>query len=365
MSLDNYRNTLLALMMMAIGVQGISQNLIQNPSFEVYNDCPKEHGTFAEDIPHWGSPTEGSTDYFNVCSTSMGVSNFIGDQEPQDGDAYAGFYMYAPNDYREYVQTKLAEPLKPGISYEVSFYVSLSDKSYYGVKKFGVLFAKDELKSSVRQVLTKGELVTKLYNGFHFIELFNIKKTIEQEKWVKISGEFVAKGYERYMVIGNYHKNDRTDLMETQAQGAKKASYYYIDNVHVEALTDFSLGVTHVFDNLNFETDKFEIKGPAIKELKRLHSYLKQDSRYHIAIMGHTDNVGGSDYNHELSQKRAKAVSDYLIKLGIDKGRIQWEGYGNDKPVDTNNTEIGRKTNRRVEFVITEFDDADVEEGGF
>jgi outer membrane protein OmpA-like peptidoglycan-associated protein len=72
-----------------------------------------------------------------------------------------------------------------------------------------------------------------------------------------------------------------------------------------------------------------------------------------VEVGGHTDNVGVAKQNQELSQKRAEAVVNYLVTRGnIDKSRLIAKGYGSDKPVADNNTNLGRQKNRRVEFVI-------------
>lgn len=74
-----------------------------------------------------------------------------------------------------------------------------------------------------------------------------------------------------------------------------------------------------------------------------------------MVINGHTDNVGEEAYNLKLSKKRAKAVTAYLVLKGIDKQRVYPKGFGETKPVDTNDTKEGRRNNRRVEFeIITE-----------
>ncbi len=67
-----------------------------------------------------------------------------------------------------------------------------------------------------------------------------------------------------------------------------------------------------------------------------------------MAVEGHTDATGDDDYNQELSQRRALAVVDYLTKAGIDESRLRGEGFGESKPVADNETEAGRKQNRRV-----------------
>src|SRR5262249_30686105 len=73
-----------------------------------------------------------------------------------------------------------------------------------------------------------------------------------------------------------------------------------------------------------------------------------------IEIQGHTDNVGGKDYNQELSQQRANAVKEYLVKLGVEAGRLDTKGYGETKPIAPNINEQGKAKNRRVQFMILE-----------
>ena len=73
-----------------------------------------------------------------------------------------------------------------------------------------------------------------------------------------------------------------------------------------------------------------------------------------IEISGHTDNQGGEAYNQKLSENRAKSVFEYLLNNGIDKSRLSYKGYGEEKPVDSNDTEEGRANNRRTEFKILE-----------
>jgi outer membrane protein OmpA-like peptidoglycan-associated protein len=74
----------------------------------------------------------------------------------------------------------------------------------------------------------------------------------------------------------------------------------------------------------------------------------------HVRIEGHTDNVGGAAYNLALSQRRAASVLKWLVSHGIEKKRLESHGYGLTKPIDVNTTDDGRRSNRRVEFHITE-----------
>ena len=73
-----------------------------------------------------------------------------------------------------------------------------------------------------------------------------------------------------------------------------------------------------------------------------------------ISIQGHTNALGTDDYNLNLSQSRAKVVFDFLTEKGIDEKRLSYEGFGELKPIENNDTEIGKRKNRRVEFLILE-----------
>jgi outer membrane protein OmpA-like peptidoglycan-associated protein len=71
-----------------------------------------------------------------------------------------------------------------------------------------------------------------------------------------------------------------------------------------------------------------------------------------VRIEGHTDNVGGAAFNMKLSEGRAASVRAWLVKHGIAASRLTSTGFGQTRPVDTNETDEGRRNNRRVEFHI-------------
>jgi outer membrane protein OmpA-like peptidoglycan-associated protein len=196
----------------------------------------------------------------------------------------------------------------------------------------------------------------------------------DTKDWIQVYTQFTAKGTERFMTLGNFKRNARTRLFKTK-KSAKHGAYYYVDMVMVEALdkvdvvsnssvsdkkvdVDFELDKTHVFENLLFEFDRFRLHDPAKKEMLALYEYLNEESSFSITIGGHTDSVGSDAYNLWLSKKRAEAVAHHLLKLGLDKDRIQWQGYGGSQPIATNDNELGRQQNRRVEFVIAKVEGA-------
>lgn len=82
-------------------------------------------------------------------------------------------------------------------------------------------------------------------------------------------------------------------------------------------------------------------------EILKSHVELKN-----VRVEGHTDNVGAGELNRKLSKARATAVTDWLVKHGIDKSRVTAEGFGPTRPLQPNDTDAGRSANRRVEFHI-------------
>lgn len=105
--------------------------------------------------------------------------------------------------------------------------------------------------------------------------------------------------------------------------------------------------------NVQFDTDKAVVKDKYNDDIKRVADFMKEFPDTTASIEGHTDNIGSAAYNQKLSEKRANGVRQYLIdKFGIDGSRITATGYGLAKPVAGNDTEEGRKENRRVEAVM-------------
>lgn len=111
-------------------------------------------------------------------------------------------------------------------------------------------------------------------------------------------------------------------------------------------------GRSYTIRDINFDTDSYKLNRQARFIIEEFAEFLKDHPQIRVEVQGHTDNVGGHDYNLFLSDDRAKAVYDYLIELGIAKSRLSYKGYGLTKPIDTNTTEEGRARNRRTEFFI-------------
>ncbi|MGD8859969.1 MAG: OmpA family protein [Myxococcales bacterium] len=112
-----------------------------------------------------------------------------------------------------------------------------------------------------------------------------------------------------------------------------------------------------ILERIEFETDKAKIRSVSEPVMQAVLSVLQQhDEITLIAIEGHTDNRGKAAYNKQLSQRRAQAVRQWLIDHGIAARRMRAEGFGMERPIESNYTDEGRQANRRVEFHIVEID---------
>lgn len=107
-------------------------------------------------------------------------------------------------------------------------------------------------------------------------------------------------------------------------------------------------------NNIFFDFDDYTLRKESYPELNRLLDYLKTIKFTKIIIEGHTDDIGDDAYNLKLSMNRAHSVADYLLSKGIDKSKIQTEGYGSKRPIAPNTSEENRQQNRRVEISIKE-----------
>jgi outer membrane protein OmpA-like peptidoglycan-associated protein len=103
--------------------------------------------------------------------------------------------------------------------------------------------------------------------------------------------------------------------------------------------------------NILFETGKSAIQQESLPVIDQIFDLLKSNSTLNVSIEGHTDNVGDAASNKKLSGDRAKAVTNVIIAKGIDKARLSFIGWGQEKPVADNRTDEGRTKNRRVEIV--------------
>ncbi len=119
------------------------------------------------------------------------------------------------------------------------------------------------------------------------------------------------------------------------------------------SLSKLQIGFKTILRNIYFDTGKATLKPESFQELEKLEKMLKENTSYTIEISGHTDKIGSAELNKKLSKNRAKAVVKYLTDKGVESNRLIAVGYGEEKPLASNDDELeGREINRRTEFEI-------------
>lgn len=146
--------------------------------------------------------------------------------------------------------------------------------------------------------------------------------------------------------IGVYQDRQQAKLRERLAASGVSVTRSG-DNILLNMPSDITFGV-----------DQSEITPGFYETLNSVAIVLKEFDKTTISVLGHADATGSDQYNLELSQRRALAVSNYLAAQGVDPGRLSAIGYGESRPVADNSTAQGRTLNRRVEIIIDPIDSA-------
>ena len=110
-----------------------------------------------------------------------------------------------------------------------------------------------------------------------------------------------------------------------------------------------------ITEKIQFAVDSAKIEAASFDLLNEIAKVMSENKHItKVQVEGHTDSDGGAKYNRKLSDKRSKSVVAYLVKAGVDEGRMVAKGFGLEKPIETNDTREGKEANRRVEFNILE-----------
>ena len=103
---------------------------------------------------------------------------------------------------------------------------------------------------------------------------------------------------------------------------------------------------------IHFEVNKYDVHDALLEQIKSFALFLRENTGYQVIIYGHTDNIGSSQANKVLSQKRAEAVKEGLIRYQINETRLTSIGMGDQNPIADNTTPKGRAANRRIEIEL-------------
>lgn len=360
-------------------------NLVINPGFEqverTYCSWTTDIAKFNAAVTGWSSPTQTTPDHF---STTLDPECWAhpkkhsgGRQSTHSGSAMIGVKIYGkgntPSYWHEYVQAELPDTLRSGVRYIAECWVLRAARSNEASNNIGIAFQSVPISTRDRLPL--------------YITPYANEEKVIKGGWHKVRGVFDATGTEKFLLIGNFY-GDEVTTHERQPDG-ERGAYYFIDDVnvriappgtpltakpkesvpppprpvvpdHVSSTTvdihqvEPVVGTRVRLDNVQFEFDKSELLPGYEKELDKLVALMTDFPYLRVEIEGHTDDQGSDDYNLRLSDARAKAVVDHLLKKQVEKERLSWKGYGESKPLQPNDGEANRAINRRVEFRIIE-----------
>ncbi len=338
---------------------GHAQNLIKNASFEAYDNCPMNTTSFEHLVKEVTLPSSSSADYFNACSAGdFGVpKNLRGQERAADGQAYAGLYFYALNDYREYLQFETLNTLRKKYPYKLSFKVSLAETSTMAVKNMSVMLVSRKVRMPNSATITPSRLDLLEIFDFQEVKLTADNSLGQKEGWVTLSAEFTAKGFENHIVIGNFKDNVDTKVIKTDGTIENSDfAYYFVDDFSLEALPrlDYEKDKIYVLERDPFKPKGYKLDKSAIESINKIYSYLRENAEVQLKITGHAADRNTPEYNQFISSLRARAVALYLKELGIDESRLVWEGVGDTRPLRNGKVNQDKGSNSRVEFVMTE-----------
>jgi hypothetical protein len=222
-----------ALLLLSITALSQNANLVPNPSFEEYIDCPDNPGRIWKAEP-WVA-VKGSVDYFHECGTNnQGVpQNWGGLQEARSGHGYIGIAVCASPlavtnpfmaNVREFAGVPLTEPLMVGVEYRVEFFINLSDFTCYAIRNIGAYLSQGQPLDQIDHLLSRQPQLK--YNEEAFLD--------NKTDWVRLSGNFTAQGGENFLTIGNFDDDDNTDTLAIPCNNSgQNSAYYFIDDVSV------------------------------------------------------------------------------------------------------------------------------------
>ncbi len=382
-----------ALMIMA-RVVAPAQSVIQlvNPSFEdLARHSHTPRGWYDCGFPGESPPDVQPDPTFQVSKTAY------------DGDTYLGMVV-RDNDTWEAVSQKLSTSLVKGKCYEFSIFLARSE-SYISVSR---------MTEEQANYITPAKL--RIWGGFDYCDkqyLLGETKLVISTRWLEYKFKFEPIGNYTHIVIqafyntptlfpynGNILIDKASDIKEipcdkpivevadpaekpvpkvaekappktdttkpknpTASLGTKPKATPdkkpdetkpVLENVKISELksTDLKEGQTIRIDNLYFEADKAIITQNSFSVLDDIYTFLSKNAAVSIEIGGHTNGLPSDEYCDKLSNDRAKAVYDYLLKKGIEKMRVQYKGYGKRQRIASDATLEGRRKNQRVEIKI-------------
>lgn len=283
------------------------------------------------------------------------------------GNNFVGFYMFSlQSNIREYIEVPLLDELEACKTYEIRFQITLDRRSVYGIDHVSIAFTQSKIKVDHKNIIDLEPTVT------HRSE----KLSKVESNWYEVVDTLKVSGGERYMTIGNFFDDEHTNAIIQKKHQSVKFAYYFIDNIRLKEIPSLSncnyakviekdleeesyqdidepLKVqVFKFYNIEFELNSDELLSSSYIDLLSITQMMTENPNIRVEIDGHTDNLGNEAYNQKLSEKRAEKIAQYLVESGIEQERLTTRGFGSSVPIYENDSESGRRKNRRVEVKI-------------
>lgn len=249
------------------------------------------------------------------------------------------------------------------LSNEVYDVVILFNKDTVGVTQYSIPLLTDgakltytknfkvDMPTEIQKMLAESNTTNEVYEE----RIKSIEKQAEETKAVVAPSTYAMSSTTHVEVKPEYTpepevlKKTAQKPEQTEEAVTKESS---LEHFHLKE-EQFVSGCRSILRHVYFEFDKSDLKPESFKELNNLVCLLTEYPGNRLEISGHTDNIGSHAYNTELSQKRAQAIVDYLINQGVETNRLIAKGYGETRPLASNDDEKeGRKFNRRTEFYV-------------
>jgi outer membrane protein OmpA-like peptidoglycan-associated protein len=340
------------------------QNLVKNPSLEIYDGRIIDGWQIVAATPDIASrnneipPRNLFMNPFNAAPENPRKLSFL----PFGNICFCQWFDLLGS---EVMQVELLEPLKRKKQYLVSLYIIRKTISEPPIHEVSVSFS--------RRPLIPAEYPFNYRIPYLSLHTSTKEAISDPNKWVRVKGIYEATGGERFLSIGNFYGANRGVLeISKPVPGDIKGKYYCYDNVsvyplelaHLDEQTDFVEEITEIsvvpsketitLEDAGFAFGQYQLLESSLATLDKLADYLTRETSLKVTISGHTDNIGSMEDNLQLSLNRAKAVMNYLLSKGISVERMNVKSFGEAQPKDSNQTEQGRQKNRRVEIELIE-----------
>lgn len=319
-------------------IRTFGQNLVPNPSFEEYRNCPTElrQINLVED---WYSASSGTPEYFNC--------KFYLNAKAKSGEGLTAIIPYGAYDADlEYLSVKLKDTLRKGQNYCFEFYIQPDVKSPVLINKIGAYFSSEKIKVAH-------------WNQTSFSPQIWLREVAPTGQWTKVSASFKAEGGEQYLTVGNFFKKEQINVFDNAPRTTEAwYAYYYLDDFSLVEVTgacnedskgDLNKPIVKNY-TVYFESDEYVILAEEREKLALFINQVPRTEKIQLKLSGHTDSDASDAYNVELSLKRVEEVEQFLNTIFSFNTIKIWSGE--NLPLNNNESEEDKRLNRRVEITV-------------